>query len=94
MAKSADERESDKRIMKLFRGRCVGNTSHPATVVHELIPRARSKQAITMPQNRVPLCRYCHEMTHHGGYTIEKETMLRLKAEKRLIMLGESLEDW
>lgn len=97
MAKSDTERESDKRIMKLFRGRCIV-CFMPATEIHELIPRSRSKQAITMPQNRVPLCngkhKFSHRDVHHDGYTQPKEDFLRNKAIERLIQFGEKMESW
>lgn len=91
--KSDAERIDDQRIMRLFRGRCVGCTSQ-ATQVHELVTRARTKKAITMPQNRVPLCMSCHNRAHFNGYTEDKEGFLRSKAIERLVMLGISLEEW
>ena len=91
--KSDAEREDDLRIMKLFRGRCVSCLS-PATQIHELVTRARTKRAITMPQNRVPLCASCHNRAHFNGYVEDKEGFLRSKAIERLIMLGVSLEEW
>ena len=63
MAKSDAERADDQRIMKLFRGRCVV-CIRPATQIHELIPRGRSKNAITIPRNRVPLCTHHHNIAH------------------------------
>ena len=91
--KSPEELADDHRIMKLFRGRCVVCLS-PAAEVHELVPRARSKYAITMKQNRVPLCRSCHRRSHFEGYTGTKQELLRNKAIERLIMFDESLENW
>jgi 5-methylcytosine-specific restriction endonuclease McrA len=91
--KSQEEKLDDQRIMKLFRGRCVACMS-PAVEVHELITRARSKEAITMKQNRVPLCRSCHRRTHFDGYTGSKEEFLRNKAIERLIMFFIDLNEW
>jgi len=91
--KSELEKQSDARIMKLFRGRCVVCMSQ-ATQIHELITRARSKQAIELPQNRVPLCSHDHDIAHHDGYTGSKEDYLRGKAIERLIMYGENLNAW
>jgi len=96
MAKSSAERADDIRILKLFRGRCIVCMGR-ATEVHELVTRARSRQAITMPKNRVPLCNGNHKYSHrdvHNGYTQEKEDYLRNKAIERLIMFGEDLESW
>ena len=92
--KSDAERQDDQRIMKLFRGRCVGNVGHTASVVHELITRGRTKQATTMPRNRIPLCNHCHDIAHSGGYTLEKESMLRMKAERILEGFGVYLNTW
>lgn len=91
--KSDAERQDDARIMKLFRYRCVGCYSQ-ATQVHELVTRARTKNAITMPQNRVPLCQSCHDRAHFNGYTEDKESFLRNKAIERLVMFDESVEKW
>lgn len=93
MAKTDFERESDKRIMKLFRGRCVV-CMRPATEIHELITRARSKEAITMPQNRVPLCEFDHSSAHKNGYTGKKEDYLRGMAIERLVLFGVDLSEW
>lgn len=91
--KSEEEKADDARIMKLFRGRCVV-CMRPATQVHELVSRARSKFAITMPENRVPLCAFDHDTAHRGGYTGTKEEYLRAMAIERLIQFNVSLEDW
>ena len=93
MAKSSAETESDRKIMKMFRGRCIVCMS-PATEIHEIVLRSRSKFAVSMPSNRVPLCRHHHNGQHLDGVTVEKQEFLRGKAIERLIMFGESLEDW
>ena len=87
------ERIDDQRIMKLFRGRCVACYSG-ATQVHELVTRARTKKATTMPQNRVPLCTSCHNRAHDNGYTEIDEEFLRNKAVELLVRFDVSLEDW
>lgn len=91
--KSEAELIDDVRINTLFKYRCVGCMS-PATEVHELIPRSRTKHATTMKQNRVPICRSCHHRAHFEGYNYSKESFLRNKAIERLIMFGISLEEW
>jgi hypothetical protein len=93
MPKSDAERQDDARIMKLFRGRCIVCMS-PATQIHELVTRGRSKFAVIMPKNRVPLCGHDHSDAHHSGYTGTKEEYLRNRAIERLVMFGESLENW
>lgn len=93
MAKSDAERTDDARIMKLFRRRCVV-CMRPAQAVHELVTRARSKSAITMKANRVPLCSHDHDKAHRDGYTEEKEQSLRELAIIRLTAFGALLEEW
>jgi hypothetical protein len=69
----------------------------PAQVVHELVTRARTKDAITMKKNRVPLCNYHHTGeagAHFNGYTGDKEELLRNLAIEKLIMFDVNLEDW
>lgn len=91
--KSDWEREDDKRIMKLFRGRCVGCFG-TASEVHELITRARSKQALTLKNNRVTVCPFCHRKAHDNGYTDVDEDFLRNRAIELLIRFDVSLDDW
>ena len=91
--KSKEEKDDDDRIMKLFRGRCVGCFGS-ATEVHELVTRARSKQAVTMPQNRVPVCSFCHRKAHDNGYTEVDEVFLRNRAIELLIRFDVSIENW
>lgn len=70
------------------------NVAHPAVEVHEIILRSSTKFAVEMNNNRVPLCRSCHDVLHWGGITEEKQEMLRTKAKERLIMFGVDLETW
>lgn len=91
--KDSAEKADDLRIMRLFRSRCVV-CMRPATEVHELVSRARSKHAITMPRNRVPLCKDDHHRTHFDGYTGTKEEFLRGKAIERLIWFDVDLDEW
>jgi hypothetical protein len=92
--KSIEEKSDDARIMKLFRGRCVVNVAHRATEINEIIPRSRSKNAITMRGNRVPMCRSCHGIYHWGGVTPEKMEILVEMAKIRLETFGVDLESW
>lgn len=91
--KSKEEKEDDTRIYTLFRGRCVGCFG-TATQIHELITRARSKHAITLKNNRVPLCRTCHERAHFNGYTEDKQTFLKNRAIELLIRFDVAIEQW
>lgn len=91
--KSKEEKDDDKRIYTLFRGRCVGCFG-AASEIHELITRARSKQALTLKNNRVPLCRSCHNKAHSNGYTEIDEDFLRNRAIELLIRFDVELKDW
>lgn len=91
--KSKAEKEDDIRIFTLFRGRCV-SCFGTGTEVHELITRARSKQALTLKNNRVPLCRGCHHKVHDNGYTDVDEDFLRNRAIELLIRFDVPLRDW
>lgn len=92
--KSDTERSDDKRIMKLFRGRCIVNLAHPAAEINEIVLRSRTIHATTMKNNRVPLCKSCHRIFHWGGVTDEKMEILRSLALERLKMFGEDVNDW
>lgn len=94
MAKSNSEKDSDKRIMRLFRGRCVVNPAHRATEINEIVLRSRTKGAIDMPNNRVPMCHSCHHIYHWGGVTEQKQEKLRESAIIRLTALGVSIDEW
>ena len=95
MAKKSElESLDDKRVMKLFRGRCVVNVAHRATEINEIIPRSRSKSAVTMRANRVPMCRSCHNIYHWGGVTAEKMEKLVEMAKIRLETFGVDLGEW
>lgn len=65
-----------------------------ASEVHEIIPRARTKQSIYLPKNRVPLCSACHRVQHKLGVNAERMKMLREVAEMRLKSFGEDLGNW
>lgn len=58
-------------IYWLFRYRCV-ECKKSACEINEIIPRSRSKSAIMIWTNRIPLCRECHDKFHRTGVTKEK----------------------
>ena len=91
--KSKEEKVDDFRIFTLFRGRCVGCFG-TATQIHELITRARTKNALLLKNNRVPVCRSCHERAHFDGYTEDKQTFLKNRAIDLLIRFDVALKDW
>ena len=63
---------SDHFIFWLFRYRCMECKTAQQLEINEIKPRGRSKNNILDWQNRVVLCRICHEKFHHHGVTKEK----------------------
>ncbi len=57
---------SDAFIWFLFKHRCV-YCRKPATEINEIVPRSRSKQSIQDWENRVLMCRECHNDYHRHG---------------------------
>ena len=55
----------------LFNNRCI-MCKKSASEINEIIPRARTRYAVTDWKNRVPLCRSCHEKYHKNGVTFNK----------------------
>lgn len=78
---------SDAFIYWLFKRRCV-DCRQPASEINEILPRSRSKKAVTDWKNRVPMCHHCHRKYHDGGVTDEKMTRLYEKRQEFLIMIG------
>jgi 5-methylcytosine-specific restriction endonuclease McrA len=91
--KSKEEKADDIRIFTLFRGRCVACFG-VGTEIHELITRARTKQALTLKNNRVPLCRSCHNKAHSNGYTEVDQDFLKNRAIELLIRFDVELALW
>ena len=70
----------DYFIWFLFRSKCV--VCHkPATEINEIEPRSRSKKSITTWENRVTMCRGCHNDYHRHGVNSKTQEAL---AEKRI----------
>lgn len=80
---------SDNFIWWLFRYRCA-ECKQPGQEVNEIIPRSRSKKSILIWQNRILLCRHCHEKFHHGGVTDAKIDQMKKTRKEYLLMIGRS----
>lgn len=78
---------SDSFIYWLFKRRCV-DCKQPAGEINEIIPRSRSKKAVTDWKNRVCMCHHCHRKYHDGGVTDDKMTQLKEKRDSFLEMIG------
>ncbi len=61
----------DYFIWWLFKYRCA-ECKHIGQEINEIIPRSRSKKSVLTWQNRIVLCRSCHEKYHKGGVTKQK----------------------
>ena len=73
-------------IFWLFNSRCI-MCKRPATEINEIVPKARSKDAMEW-HNRVTLCRTCHEKYHKDGVTSFKLINMIETREQFLISLG------
>lgn len=71
----------------LFKHRCVMCTK-PASDVNEIVPRARSRDAVLDWRNRVTLCQECHDKFHRDGVTDEKVSEMKRKRREFLISMG------
>lgn len=78
---------SHDAVMWLFHNRCVV-CGEKATEVNEIIPRARTKEAIDDYHNQVALCHKDHMEYHRNGVTEEKMKEMRLARETFLIACG------
>lgn len=74
-------------IMWLFHNRCMV-CGERAEEVNEIIPRARTKEAINDYHNQVALCHKHHEEYHHNGVTDEKMADMKRMREEFLIACG------
>jgi 5-methylcytosine-specific restriction endonuclease McrA len=78
---------SDHFIYWLFRYRCI-ECKQAANEINEILPRARSKNAIMDWSNRVPLCRTCHVKYHDGGVDGKKMEDMKKIRKEFLISIG------
>lgn len=78
---------ADSFIHWLYRYRCA-QCRQPGTEVNEIIPRARSKFAVTDWRNRILLCRNCHQQYHHNGVTDVKISAMQVTRAKYLESIG------
>lgn len=76
----------DSFIWWLFSYRCV-ECRQAGTEINEIIPRGRTKKALAW-NNRVVMCRYCHECYHHDGVTREKIEALKETRRNYLRSIG------
>lgn len=78
----------DYFIFWLFRYRCQECNSGQHLEINEINPRGRSKKNILNWENRVVLCRTCHEKFHHNGVTREKIQIMQKRRKTYLISIG------
>ncbi len=78
---------SDYFIWWLFRNLCV--VCHkPANEINEISPRSRSKKSITTWENRVTMCRECHNEYHKHGVNSKTQEALTEKRIEALNLFG------
>lgn len=81
----------DYFIWWLFRNQCVGYSdrcTHRGEEINEVIPRSRSKKSILNWENRVLMCRECHNEYHRHGVNSKTQEDLQNKRVEALKRLG------
>lgn len=78
---------SDAFIWFLFKHRCVA-CRKPASEINEIKPRSRSKQSILDWENRVTMCKECHNEYHKHGVNDEAIADLQQKRIDFLNSMG------
>ena len=78
---------SDHFIWWLFRHLCV-SCHKPASEINEIQPRSRSKQSILNWENRVLMCRECHNEYHRHGVNSKTQAELQEKRIEALKLFG------
>lgn len=79
---------SSDEVIAFFKGRCV-ICLHPATVTHEIEPRARGKKSMRF-ENRVALCNDCHDWAHLVGANKSRDTLIFARSNRIKQIYGEN----
>ena len=82
---------SDHFIWWLFRHQCVkysDRCTHAGQEINEIIPRSRSKNSILNWENRVLMCRECHNEYHRHGVNSKTQEELQEKRIEALKLFG------
>jgi len=82
-----EPRADDYFIWWLFRNRCI-MCHQSATEINEIIPRSRSKKSVLAWDNRVTLCRECHNEYHKHGVNSEAVENMQTKRHEFLMANG------
>lgn len=80
------EKDSRDFIVWLFRGRCVVCYG-PGSDVNEIEPKSRGKRSLRW-QNKVLMCRSCHDDYHANGTSFTAIDKLRQRRTEVLIAMG------
>lgn len=78
---------SDNFIWFLFKHLCV-SCHKPASEINEILPRSRSKESILNWENRVTMCRDCHNEYHRQGVNSKTQEELFFKRQEALKLFG------
>lgn len=82
-------------IYWLFRNRCVGSSdrcTHAGQEVNEIIPRSHSKKSILEWDNRVLMCRECHNEYHRHG--VNSKTIEALQQKRHDFLMANGREEY
>jgi len=71
---------NNNTVLRLFNERCGLNPSHPATVVHHIIPRSVCGRDPHRLNNLIPLCKECHDKIHREGTKKWRAILLKKRA--------------
>ena len=78
-------------IWWLFRNRCV--VCHQSgTEINEITPRSRSKKSILEWDNRVVMCRECHNEYHRHG--VNSTTIAELQQKRHDFLMANGREEY
>ena len=78
----SDTQNSTQSILEKFRYKCV-RCRRPTKTVHEIVPKSLRPNDWWEEENRVPLCRACHDWAHRVG-TSNSANILRQLRDQRL----------
>ena len=82
-------------IWWLFRNRCVGSSDKCTRIgqeVNEIVPRSRSKQSVLKWENRVLMCKECHNEYHRHG--VNSKTIEALQQKRYDFLMANGREEY
>lgn len=78
-------------LIEYFGNRCV-RCGKPEPTIHEIVPRSLNPSNWKQPENRIALCRYCHDYAHHRGTRHVRSELQSLR--NKFIEFHGTFDDW